>query len=132
MKLGSMEICYIPYNKSNYEIAQEKMARLTVNEINSIVVGTTFIMLYQFNTLMAKTDVLGFTKKVETKGNEILDLVQIIGYWAAVVFAAIDIVKAFKKQDIAGLIAIACKYAVAVGILYGLPDIFDIFRDLFK
>lgn len=132
MKMGRIEVCYIPYKKSAYRLAREEMARLTVKEINSIVFGASFIMMANFNMLMAKTDIAGFSKRVEDKGNEILDLIQIIGYWAAIIFAGIDIVKAFKKQDMAGLIAIACKYAVAVGILYGLPDIFDIFRDLFK
>lgn len=132
MKLGKIKVCYIPPTKSAYQLAQKEMARLNIKEINAIVAGATFIMFSNFNVLLAKTDVAGFTKKVEAKGNEILDLIQIVGYWAAIIFAGIDIVKAFKKQDMAGLIAIACKYAVAVGILYGLPDIFDIFKDLFE
>lgn len=132
MKLGRMEVCYIPYNKSAYRIAKEEMARLSIKEINSIIFGATLIMLNTMNVTMAKLNVADFTARVDKKGNEILSLIQAVGYWAAILFAGIDIVKAFKKQDMAGLIAIACKYAVSVGILYGLPDIFDIFRDLFR
>lgn len=132
MKLGNIEIFYIKFNKSAYRIAQEELARLSIKEINKIIIGATFIMMYHFNQVYAGVDVKKFTNKVEAKGNEILDLLQIIGYWSALIFAAIDIVKAFKKQDLAGLIAIAVKYAVAVGILYGLPDIFDIFKGLFE
>lgn len=132
MTLGKLEICYIPYKKSAYQQAKEEMAKLTIKEINAIFGGATFIMVCTLNQVMAEVNIANFTKRVDDKGNEILALIQIIGYWAAIIFAAIDIVKAFKKQDIAGLIAIACKYSVAVAILYGLPDIFDIFRDLFK
>ena len=128
MKLGRLEICYIPYNKSNYYLARKEMARLTVKEINSIIFCSTLIILNLTNVTMAKLNVNSFAEKIDKKGNEILALVQTVGYWAALLYAAIDTVKAFKKQDIAGLIAIATKYAIAVGILYGLPDIFDLFR----
>lgn len=132
MTLGKIEICYIPYRKSAYQIAKKEMAKLTIKEINQIVCGASFLMACTANQVFAAANINKFTKKIETKGNEILDLIQLIGYWAAILFAAIDIVKAFKKQDLAGLIAIACKYAVAVGILYGLPGIFDIFKELFE
>lgn len=132
MKIGEIEICYIPYKKTAYQIAKEEMARLTVKEINSIVIGATLIAVANFNTLMAKPDVKGFTSKIDAKGLEILLMIQAVGYWAAIIFAGIDIVKQFKKQDVAGIIAVATKYAVSVGILYGLPQIFDVIKDLFN
>lgn len=132
MKLFKYELCYIPYNKTSYQMAREEMAKITVREVNAIVTGATFLMIAEVNSLMAAINVAEFTEKLDRKGNEILKLIQIVGYWAAIVYAGIDIVKAFKKQDMAGLIAIALKYAVAVGILYGLPDIFDMVKDLFK
>lgn len=132
LKVGHVEVYYMPAHKSAYQQAKEEMSKLTVKEINAIVGGAAFIAASTLNQVMAEVNIANFTQRVNDKGNQILALIQIIGYWAAIVFAGIDIVKAFKKQDVAGLIAIACKYAVAVGILYGLPDIFDIFRDLFK
>ncbi|MDF2612853.1 MAG: hypothetical protein K0S71_639 [Clostridia bacterium] len=132
MKIGKVEMIYIPYKKTKYQLAKEEMARLTIQEINTIVGGATFIMLCNLNMLQAKLNVSDFTNRVDEKGNEILSLIQIIGYWAAIIFAGIDIVKAFKKQDLAGITAIAVKYALAVGILYGLPDIFDMIKGLFK
>ena len=131
MHFLGIEVCYIPPTKSDYQLAKEELAKCTIKEINGIVVCATFIMLAHANQTMAALDIESFTQKVDDKGVSILRLIQIVGYWAAIIFAAIDIVKAFKKQDIAGLIAIAGKYAVAVGILYGLPSIFDIFKDLF-
>lgn len=132
MKLGNIEICYIPYNKSYYRIAKEEMAKLTINEVHSIVFGSSLIALNMLNTTFAKIDIENFSYKVNQKGNEILELVQVVGYWVAIAYAGIDIIKALKKQDIAGLMAILFKYAISVGLLYGVTDIFDIFRDLFK
>lgn len=132
MKLGSIEVCYIPYNKSQYQLAREAMAKVTVEEAKSIIIGATFIMATTANMLYAKINVDDFTNKVDTEGFKVLKMIQSVGYWAALVFAGIDIVKNFKKQDISGIIATALKYAVAVAILYGLPDIFDLARGFFE
>lgn len=132
IKFAGVEVCYIPKHQSAYELAKKEMAKLTIKEVNSILVGSTFIMISMIQQTHAEMNLDKFTARVEAQGNKILTLIQLVGYWAALVFAAIDIVKAFKKQDVAGLIAIACKYAVAVAILYGLPTIFDIFKGLFE
>lgn len=131
-KIANFEVCYIPPVESNYRIAKKEMAKVTTNEIKTIVLGASFLMISNLNLLQAKVNVTDFTNKVDKKGHEILALIQVIGYFAALVFAGIDIVKGLKKQDLAGIVAIAVKYAVSVAILYGLPDIFDIFKDLFK
>ncbi|MGL5676865.1 MAG: hypothetical protein ACRDDX_10660 [Cellulosilyticaceae bacterium] len=131
MRLGKIEIIYIPKHQSAYDQARKELAKVTVKEVNTILVGATFITMSMLQQVYAEMNLDTFTDRVDEQGNKILTLIQFIGYWAALIFAAIDIVKAFKKQDIAGLIAIACKYAVAVGILYGLPTIFDIFKGLF-
>lgn len=131
MRLGSIEVCYISYNKSQYQIAREKMAKVTLEEAKRIMIGASFIMATTVNMLYAKVNVNSFTDKVNTEGYKVLDMLQAIGYWAAIVFAGIDIVKNFKKQDISGIISTVLKYFVAVAVLYGLPDIFDLARSFF-
>lgn len=131
MRLGSIEVCYIPYNKSQYQLAREAMAKVTVSEAKNIIIGATFIMVATANVLYAKVNVDSFTAKVNTEGYKVLGMLQAVGYWAAIVFAGIDIVKNFKKQDISGIISTVLKYFVAVAVLYGLPDIFDLARSFF-
>lgn len=131
MRLGSIEVCYIPYNKSQYQLAKESMAKVTVAEAKNIIIGATFIMATTANALYAKFNVDNFTNKVDEKCSKVLIALQTIGYWAAIVFAGIDIVKNFKKQDISGIVSTVLKYFVAVIVLYGLPDIFDMAKGFF-
>lgn len=131
MRLGSIEVCYIPYNKSQYQLAREAMAKVTVAEAKNIIIGATFIMATTANALYAKFNVDNFTNKVDEKCSKVLIALQTIGYWAAIVFAGIDIVKNFKKQDISGIVSTVLKYFVAVIVLYGLPDIFDMAKGFF-
>lgn len=131
MRLGSIEVCYIPYNKSQYQLAREAMAKVTLAEVKNIIIGATFIMATTANALYAKFNVDNFTNKVDEKCSKVLIALQTIGYWAAIVFAGIDIVKNFKKQDISGIVSTVLKYFVAVIVLYGLPDIFDLAKGFF-
>lgn len=131
MRLGSIEVCYIPYNKSQYQLAREAMAKVTLAEAKNIIIGATFIMATTANALYAKFNVDDFTNKVDEKCSKVLIALQTIGYWAAIVFAGIDIVKNFKKQDISGIVSTVLKYFVAVIVLYGLPDIFDMAKGFF-
>lgn len=131
MRLGSIEVCYIPYNKSQYQLAREAMAKVTLAEAKNIIIGATFIMATTANALYAKFNVDNFTNKVDEKCSKVLIALQTIGYWAAIVFAGIDIVKNFKKQDISGIVSTVLKYFVAVIVLYGLPDIFDLAKGFF-
>ena len=132
MRIGSIEVCYIPYNKSQYQIAQEEMAKVSLREVKNVLIGATFITLTTVNMLYAKVDVAKWKDKVNTEGNKILEMVQVIGYWCAIIFAAIDIIKNFKKQDITGIVSTALKYVVTVAILYGLPSIFDLAAGMFS
>ncbi|MBS5317430.1 MAG: hypothetical protein KHY44_13720 [Clostridiales bacterium] len=131
MRLGSIEVCYIPYNKSQYQLAREAMAKVTLAEAKNIIIGATFIMATTANALYAKFNVDNFTNKVDEKCSKVLIALQTIGYWAAIVFAGIDIVKNFKKQDISGIVSTVLKYFVGVIVLYGLPDIFDLAKGFF-
>lgn len=131
MRLGSIEVCYIPYNKSQYQLAREAMVKVTLKELKNILIGASFIMATTANMVYAKVNVDNFTRKIDAEGLKILGMVQSVGYWCAIVFAAMDIIKTFKKQDIAGIVSTAVKYAITVAILYGLPTIFDLASGLF-
>ena len=61
MRLGSIEVCYIPYNKSQYQLAREAMAKVTLAEAKNIIIGATFIMATTANMLYAKFNVDNFT-----------------------------------------------------------------------
>ena len=131
MRLGSIEVCYIPYNKSQYQLAREAMVKVTLKELKNILIGASFIMATTANMVYAKVNVDNFTRKIDAEGLKILGMVQSVGYWCAIVFAAMDIIKTFKKQDIAGIVSTAVKFAITVAILYGLPTIFDLASGLF-
>ena len=131
MRLGSIEVCYIPYNKSHYQLAREAMAKVTLAEAKNIIIGATFIMATTANALYAKFNVDNFANKVDEKCSKVLIALQTIGYWAAIIFAGTDIVKNFKKQDISGIVSTVLKYFVAVIVLYGLSDIFDLAKGFF-
>ena len=131
MRIGSIEICYIPYTKSQYQIAKEELTKVKLSEIKNIMIGASFIMATTVNMLYAKINVTNFTAKIDTEGYKVLGMLQAIGYWAAIVFAGVDVIKNFKKQDISGIVSTVLKYFVAVSLLYGLPDIFDFARSFF-
>lgn len=131
MKLGRLEICYIPYNKSQYQIAKEELAKVELSELKNIMIGASLIMATTVNTIYAKINVANFTEKIDAEGYRILGLLHAVGYWAAIVFAGIELIKNLKKQDISGAISTVLKYFVAVALLYGLSDIFDLARSLF-
>lgn len=134
-----MNIYYIPpkqiiNSKPIFQEAKDKFLKIKNkkrrNQIAMIIIG---IALSNINELLAKDlKINEFTKKVNSVGNQALELIQVVGYWAAIIFAGIDVIKNIKKQDIAGIISIVLKYVVMSGVLYGLPWIFDVFRELFS
>lgn len=134
-----MQICYIPpkekYSSDNFlktqmkrELAKFKDEKTQIKLASCMIT----IALANINTYAAKLDIETFKTRANSKGNEILSVVQIVGYWIAIVAAGVDIIKNFKKQDIAGLFAVAFKYAALFGILKGLPWFFELVGDLFS
>lgn len=133
-----MQICYIPpkekYSSTDFlrtqmkrELSKFKDEKTQIKLASCI----TTIALTNINTYANTINIETFKVRVNNKGNQILSLIQIVGYWIAIVAAAIDIIKNFRKQDIAGLFAVAFKYAALFGILKGLPWFFQLIGDLF-
>lgn len=129
-----MEICYIPATESLYRQARRAYTKKTIGEVVEIINGAMLILRKEINKngfSMWSISVARFIEKVDKAGKGILSIIQLCGYWAALVFAGVDIIMAFKKKNIAGIIALAVKYAIGVALLYGLPGIFDMFKDIF-
>lgn len=133
-----MQICYIPPKEkySSCDFLKFQMKRELSkfkDEKTQIKLASCMatIALANINTYANTMNIETFKVRVNSKGNQILSLIQIVGYWIAIVAAAIDIIKNFRKQDIAGLFAVAFKYAALFGILKGLPWFFQLIGDLF-
>lgn len=133
-----MQISYISpkekYSSTNFLKSQMKRELSKFKDEKTQIKLTSCvatIALANINTYANTMNIETFKIRVNSKGNQILSLVQIIGYWIAIVAAAIDIIKNFRKQDIAGLFAVAFKYAALFGILKGLPWFFQLIGDLF-
>ena len=133
-----MQICYIPAKKhSHNDFLKSQMKRELAkfkNEKTQIKVATCMftIAVANVNTFAKEVNLNKFKHNLDEKGNQILGIIQVVGYWIAIIAAAVDIIKNFKKQDIAGLFAVAFKYAALFGLLNGLPWFFELVGDLFK
>lgn len=140
MKLGKIGIYYISPVKSNYDLYPDTVgvAKRELLKINSLrrrfgtAIAFATIAVSNINMIMAQSiSVEEFTTRVDEKGMQVLTLLQSIGYWAAILFAAVDIIKNIKKQDTAGIVAVVLKYVTIYGVLYALPWIFDLIKTLF-
>lgn len=131
-----MKICYISPKRdlTVFDEAKKELYRIKdVKKRVAIAGAITTISLCNINELLAKDlKIAKFTQKVDSVGNQFLELVQLVGYWAALIFAGIDVIKNIKKQDIAGSVAIVLKYVFVGSMLYALPWIFDLFKDMFS
>lgn len=133
-----MHICYIPpkekYSSDNFLKTQMKreLAKFK-DEKTQIKIASCMITiaLANVNAYAKELDLEKWKGNLDRKGQQILSIVQLVGYWIAIVAAGVDIIKNFRKQDIAGLFAVAFKYAALFGLLKGLPWFFDLIGDLF-
>lgn len=139
MKLGKVGIYYIPPQPSRYVLDQDVQlqAKLGLLRIKNLkkrigVAGAMLtIALGNMTVYAQELNINEFTGKVDEMGNQALSLIQSLGYWAAILFAAIDILKNIKKQDTPGIVAVVLKYITIYGILYALPWIFSLIKTLF-
>lgn len=134
-----MQICYIPpkekYSRNNFLKAQMRRELAKFKDEKTklrLLVCTMAIAVSQVNAYANELNLEKWKTNLDTKGNQILDIIQTVGYWIAIIAAAIDIIKNFRKQDIAGLFAVAFKYAALFGLLNGLPWFFELVGDLFN
>lgn len=133
-----MQIYYIPpkekYSSTEFFKSQMKRELAKFKDEKTqikIAVGIVTIALAKVNTFAKDINLDKWKGNLDYKGKQILSIVQLVGYWIAIIAAAVDIIKNFKKQDIAGLFAVAFKYAALFGILKGLPWFFQLIGDLF-
>lgn len=133
-----MQICYIKYEKHSANELLKRQAKKELYKIvdkkKRIVLATCIITiaLNNINYIYASNlDIEKFKAGLDEKGNQLLSLIQAVGYWVAIVAAGIDVVKSIKKQDIAGIISIVMKYAVMFGLLHALPWFFELIKELF-
>lgn len=132
-----MQIYYIaPKKYSSNDFLKAQMKRELAkfkDEKSQIKLASCMIAisLSQINTYANTMNIEEWKANLDYKGNQILSLVQAVGYWIAIIAAGIDIIKNFRKQDISGLFAVAFKYAALFGILKGLPWFFELIGDLF-
>lgn len=133
-----MQVCYIPakkYSSNNFLKSQMKreLAKFKDEKTKLKVAACTMaIAVSQVNLYAKELNLEKWKTNLDTKGNQILDIIQTVGYWIAIIAAAIDIIKNFRKQDIAGLFAVAFKYAALFGLLNGLPWFFELVGELFN
>lgn len=139
MKLGNIEICYCPPRPSRYsldqnitiEVKHELLKIKNLRKRTGVAGAMLTIALGNMNVYAQDLNITEFTGKVDEVGNQALNLIQSLGYWAAILFAAIDILKNIKKQDTPGIVAVVLKYITIYGILYALPWIFGLIKTLF-
>ncbi|MBE6021697.1 MAG: hypothetical protein E7231_00525 [Cellulosilyticum sp.] len=134
-----MQICYIPpkekYSRNNFLKSQMKreLAKFKDEKVQLRIAACMItIAVSQVNLYAKDLNLEKWKGNLDKKGTQILDIIQTVGYWIAIIAAAVDIIKNFKKQDIAGLFAVAFKYAALFGLLNGLPWFFELVGDLFN
>lgn len=134
-----MQIIYIPPKPSQYDLSQGTCSHVKkelhkikdLKKKASLACALATLALTRINTYASDFNIDNFTTQVDKKGLQVLMLIQVLGYWAAILFAAIDILKNIKKQDTPAIIAIVLKYVTIYTILYALPWIFDLVKTLF-
>lgn len=80
-------------------------------------------------TVLAQGTSLG---KINKGGLTILGLMQDIGYWIAIVMAAMEIIKNLMQGDTKSTGKSIIKYSLGYGSLYLLPWIFDLIKSIFS
>lgn len=123
-----MQITYISPKKehSNYlSNLQLKRKLMCITPALTICMLNTSVYASKLGTEKLKV-------KVNSTGNQIIDVVQLFIYWITLVCALVDIAKTVKKQDIAGVAAIVLKYGAMMGAGYAMPWLWDIIKDIFQ
>lgn len=133
-----MRVYYIPakkYSSNDFLKSQMKRELSKFKDEKTqlrLAVCMMTIAIAHINTYAKDLNLNKWKSNLDAKGNQILDIIQTVGYWIAIIAAAIDIIKNFRKQDIAGLFAVAFKYAALFGLLNGLHWFFQLIGELFN
>lgn len=123
MKLGKIKICYIPPKKKENILKRSQL-------INTLKISTTILgaMMFDIQKIYASDT----TFKLDRAGNQVLVILQRIGYWGALIMAFWEVIGCIKDGDVNRVWGIVVKYAMAYGTLFTLPWIFDLIGSIFK
>ena len=69
---------------------------------------------------------------INVAGNKILGISRNIGYWACLIMATIEIIKALVQGDTKSITSIITKYSIGYAALFLLPWLFDLIRSIFS
>jgi hypothetical protein len=136
-----MEILIINNNKTvtnwKYKTPSEKQKEymeIAAKRINSNTrFKRTFVFLvgslmYCQNVLAQGADL----SKINNGGHTILNIIQSIGYWIAIIMAAQEIIKNLMQGDTKSTGKSIMEYSLGYGSLYLLPWIFDLIKSIFS
>lgn len=135
-----MEILIINNNKTliNWQYKSPRQKHMECMEefakktnVNHRLRKTTIFLLGSLmycQTVLAKGADLA---KINRGGLTILGVIQNIGYWIAIVMAAMEIIKNLMQGDTKSTGKSIMKYSLGYGSLYLLPWIFDLIKSIF-
>lgn len=138
-----MQVCICKYKESTYNLDErynklvnkyenKNILKFKINDTYKFIVTCQSVLgvcIANIQTCQAST---GIVAKVDAKGWELFGICKGVGFWAAVIFMVIDIIKSVKKEDISGIIRICIKYSVWYATIYFAPDIIMMAVNLFK
>ena len=124
-----IKIYYIPpVDKNNYLKEVSELNAIKALKISTVLVGANVL-----NTKYIYANNLGESiKKLDKAGNQVLGILQRVGYWGALLMAFWEVIGAIKDGDVNKIWGIAVKYALAYGTLYTLPWVFDLISTIFE
>lgn len=129
-----MQICYMKYKPNQYITQEEKFIEFKIKDCRRfLTTASTLLGVALFN--VQKCYALGgeeILKRVDYVGWDLFGIAKGIGFWGAVLFMVIDVIKSIKKEDISGIVRIAIKYSVWYAVIYFAPQIIKMIVILFE
>lgn len=108
----------------------DNLSRKGKKQINNIIgvgVGTTMFLINNPSIVFADSGL----EEIDVLGMTFLTIIRRIGYWVAILFAIIELIKCVReggdKQDI---MSIAMKYIVIYSVLFLIPKAFDMITNI--
>lgn len=108
----------------------DNLSRKGKKQINNIIgagVGATIFLINNPSIVFADSGL----EEIDLLGMTFLTIIRRIGYWVAILFAIIELIKCVReggdKQDI---MSIAMKYIVIYSVLFLIPKAFDMITNI--
>ena len=68
---------------------------------------------------------------IDEAGQKILDLIRRVGYWIAIILCSKDVLKHCMRGHVESIGSIIAMYGLSFGVLYFLPWLFDLIKNIF-